>query len=60
MLFLNYSQFHLVDINECTSGLHNCHAFATCFNSFGGFSCTCNVGYVGNGTFCQGELEIAL
>ena len=57
---LNYFWSLLVDINECNSGLHNCHAYATCHNTFGGFGCTCNLGITGNGTFCQGELEEGL
>jgi len=41
-------------VNECTLNTDNCHAQATCRNSPGSFNCTCNLGYSGNGTFCEG------
>ena len=53
---LNYAWFYFEDIDECNSGLHNCHAFAACSNTFGGFTCQCRTGYAGNGTFCRGEV----
>lgn len=40
------------DINECNTGTHNCSAQATCTNTSGGFVCTCNPGYWGNGVTC--------
>ena len=43
------------DINECTNATHNCHDNATCTNLDGSFNCTCNPGYMGNGTFCEGN-----
>ena len=43
-----------LDINECFSNLLNeCHEHATCVNSEGNYSCNCNSGYQGNGTFCE-------
>ena len=42
------------DINECNDGSDNCHHNATCNNNDGSFYCTCNPGYTGNGTFCEG------
>ncbi len=48
---------YLADINEC-NGTHNstnnCHENATCFNYPGGFNCSCNSGFIGNGTYCEG------
>ncbi|XP_078381942.1 uncharacterized protein LOC144664648 isoform X2 [Oculina patagonica] len=38
------------DLNECDREM--CHQFATCVNSRGSFSCTCNQGYSGNGFEC--------
>uniref|UniRef100_A0A0G4HN54 EGF-like domain-containing protein n=1 Tax=Chromera velia CCMP2878 TaxID=1169474 RepID=A0A0G4HN54_9ALVE len=40
------------DINECTTGGHNCNAQATCTNSDGGFGCACNEGWQGDGVSC--------
>ena len=46
------------DVDECTNinpnrASHDCHADATCVNTYGGFNCTCDPGYVGNGTQCE-------
>ena len=46
------------DINECTSGLHNCHANADCTNIQGGLTCKCKTGYSGNGIQCSGMTSI--
>jgi hypothetical protein len=43
----------LIDIDECCIGTF-CHVQSTCANSFGNFTCACNNGYPGNGTFCIG------
>ena len=43
------------DIDECLNGTHNCDINAYCTNADGSFNCTCNPGYMGNGTHCQGE-----
>ncbi|MBT26928.1 MAG: hypothetical protein CML60_11110, partial [Rhodobacteraceae bacterium] len=43
----------LCDQNECLSGNHTCHRFATCVDKFGGFDCVCNEGYIGDGFFCK-------
>jgi hypothetical protein len=42
---------HLPDINECggVEGPDKCHNLATCSNFFGGFKCTCNPGFEGEG-----------
>ena len=35
-----------------------CHALAICTNTEGSFSCDCLDNYIGNGTFCKGELLV--
>ena len=41
-------------VNECANAaLNNCDANAACTKTVGSFTCTCNVGYVGNGTSCS-------
>jgi hypothetical protein len=48
-------------VNECTAGTDNCHVNATCANTPGSYTCTCNPGYTGNGTTsCTNANECAL
>ena len=42
------------DIDECTDMSNDCDPNASCANSPGNFTCTCNSGYTGNGTSCTG------
>ncbi len=42
-----------VDVNECMLATDDCDANAACANTPGGFTCTCNVGYSGNGRTCS-------
>jgi len=44
---------HCVDINECAEDTDNCHANATCENTEGGFTCTCDQYHVGDGVDCD-------
>ena len=46
---------YTIDINECTMGTDNCAAEATCTNTEGSFTCTCNQGYTGDGVACNGK-----
>ncbi|XP_077341203.1 uncharacterized protein LOC143986670 [Lithobates pipiens] len=48
-----------VDVNECTTSLHQCHQQATCVNTIGGYSCLCKSGYTGNGFNCTDINECA-
>ena len=55
-LHLSSSAFlNTTDVDECTTGSHNCHEDATCHNNKGSFYCTCDIGYTGNGTHCTGR-----
>ena len=43
------------DIDECASAhLNSCDDNATCSNTDGSFTCTCNVGFAGDGVACVG------
>ena len=46
----------VLDINECSTGNDDCHINATCLNTEGSFTCSCNMGYTGNGRDCAGTL----
>ena len=50
--------FTFSDIDECRNKTHNCHDNATCTNLDGLFNCTCDPGYTGNGTYCEGNYFI--
>ena len=42
-------------MNECIDKLHGCSEAAMCTNTKGSFSCHCEPGYSGNGTYCIGN-----
>ena len=48
------SDTNFSDIDECAEEIDNCHDNAACNNNEGSFNCTCNSGYTGNGTYCEG------
>lgn len=53
--------FHLSDIDECTNAtLNNCNINGKCHNFDGGFNCSCNNGFTGNGVTCTGKILILL
>ena len=43
----------IIDIDECANA-STCDSNAACTNTPGSFTCTCNQGYTGNGTTCEG------
>lgn len=49
------------DINECNrTGYSQCHWHATCNNTIGSYTCTCNEGFTSrmNGFICDGKEKI--
>ena len=49
------------DINECSSHeTNNCDQEANCTNTEGSFQCTCQDGYSGNGTVCEGKIFLLM
>lgn len=48
----------LTDIDECIIKSDNCHDNATCNDTIGSFTCECQAGFSGNGTYCQGMKNI--
>ena len=48
------TQVFVLDVDECLTE-NNCHFIADCNNTDGSYTCTCKDGYVGDGTFCNGN-----
>jgi len=46
-------------IDECVEELDTCSEFATCADTPGSFTCTCNAGYLGDGELCVNIDECA-
>ena len=42
------------DILECERELDDCDPNANCTNTIGGYICTCNIGFTGDGYMCPG------
>lgn len=45
----------LSDVDECQLGGHGCDSHASCLNTPGSFSCSCQPGWVGDGFECRGK-----
>ena len=45
----SYVVAHIADIDECVGGTTECDSEATCINTIGGYNCSCNSGYEGDG-----------
>ena len=41
-------------MDECTAGTHRCSSESICVSNYGNYTCVCQSGYSGNGTFCKG------
>ncbi|XP_031564631.1 uncharacterized protein LOC116300012 [Actinia tenebrosa] len=53
-----YEGKHCKDVDECTTGQHDCSVNATCTNTIGSFNCKCKNGYLGNGNICIKQEKI--
>ena len=41
------------DVDECTTGSHNCHVNATCTDTVGSYTCRCKNDSIGDGVHCE-------
>ena len=48
----------ILDIDECKENSDDCHGNATCKNTIGSFSCSCNEGFTGSGQNCTGNNKV--
>ena len=42
------------DVDECLEA-STCDANANCTNTVGSYNCSCNLGFTGNGSICEGQ-----
>ena len=47
-----------MDIDECATNKHDCHASAECINTTDGYQCKCQTGFEGDGTSESPCIEI--
>ena len=50
--------YYILDIDECNDGKANCDTNGKCNNTVGSFTCTCNIGYAGDGVTCAGKRSV--
>ena len=53
-------QWNILDVDECERDMHDCDGNATCTNTRGGYNCSCDNGFSGNGSLCEGEVVVFL
>jgi hypothetical protein len=44
----------ILDIDECSLGIHTCDVNANCKNNVGSYQCQCYTGFSGDGSTCTG------
>ena len=49
MINMHENVFVIADIDECIEGTAECDTDANCTNTIGGYNCSCNSGYEGDG-----------
>ncbi|CAH3032916.1 unnamed protein product [Pocillopora meandrina] len=52
------SLYFVEDTDECSSGSHDCSAYAYCNNTLGSFTCTCKAGFSGDGKECKSKKPV--
>ena len=52
--------FISLDVDECDDGSNLCHMNATCANTIGSYTCTCNYGTKGNGLVCKCRINLVI
>ena len=53
-----YMPYVATDVDECAANNGGCHTQATCNNTGGNFTCTCHIGYTGDGFICTGKVRV--
>ena len=48
---------YIDECNQQTNGTHRCHTNATCTDTIGSYTCSCNTGFTGNGKACTDSNE---
>ena len=58
LLSLLLSPSDILELDECSDpSLNDCHMNANCTDIPGSYVCDCELGYEGNGTFCESMVE---
>ena len=55
LIFILSNNILNLEVNECEKNIHNCDIHATCGDTIGSFTCTCNIGFEGDGVNCDGK-----